>query len=132
MPTTPRKKTPTKNGAAPRRVPRAEAQKAIADMRERDRVADFRGVKFTLPPKLPATFIFDVGEMQAGDGTDFGAVHRLMVGLLGAEQWRNVRDKIAADGDAMDDMLSLMEELFDSVTKPYGVELGESEASVTS
>lgn len=119
------------NGAAPRKVTRAQAQKAIAELKDKPKTGEFRGVRFTLPPKLHASFLFDVGEMQAGDGTDFSAVHRLMVGFLGVEQWRAVRDKIAQDGDGIDEAGELMEELFASITDPYGMAMGESEASAT-
>ena len=122
-----------RNGAGPRKVSRAEAQKAIAEMKDTPPVGDFRGVKLTLPAKLPATFIFDVAEMQADeDGTDLAVMHRLMVGLLGDDQWRAVRRKVADDGDSLDDITPLMEEMFGAVTGAYGVELGESEASATS
>lgn len=121
-----------KNGAAPRKVSRAEASKAIADIKNEQRFGTFRGVQFKLPASLPATFIFDVGEMQAGDGTDFSVVHRLMVGVLGAESWRAVRDRIASDGDSIDDLEGLMEELFAAVMAPFGMTPGESGASTAS
>lgn len=115
-----RKKQPT----------RAQAEKAIAEMRDKPPTGDFRGITLTLPAQLPATFIFDVAEMQADDDeTDFAVVHNMMVGLLGREQWSAVRRKIGADGDSMSDLNPLLEEIFQSVTGAYGVELGESPAS---
>lgn len=121
------------NGSAKGKPTRAQAAKAIAEMKSKPRTGEFRGVKLTLPDQLPATFVFDIAEMQADEtGTDFAVVHRLMVSLLGDEQWRAMRRKIAEDGDSLDDITPLMEEMFGAVTDAYGVELGESEASATS
>ncbi len=123
----------SRNGAAKKLPTRAQAEKAIADMKVKERTGDFRGITLTLPAQLPATFIFDVAEMQAEeDETDFAVVHNMMVGLLGREQWSAVRRKIGADGDSMSDLNPLLEEVFQAVTGAYGVELGESEASSTS
>lgn len=125
------KKAPAKRPA--RKPTRAQAEKAIAELKDKPRTGDFRGVKLTLPAQLPATFIFDVAEMQADeDGTDFAVVHRLMVGMLGDKQWRAMRLKIAQDGDSLDDLTPLMEEMFEAVTAAYGVDVGESKASATS
>lgn len=111
---------------------RAQAQKAIAELNDKPRSAEFRGLKLTLPAQMPATFVFDIAEMQAGDGTDFGVMHRLMVGFLGAEQWRQVRDKIGEDKVGFDQLLDVTEELFEAITGAYGASLGESSASVES
>lgn len=125
----PPKPAARKNGTA-KQPTRAQAEKAIAEMRDKPRSGDFRGIALTLPAQLPATFIFDVAEMQAEDDeTDFAVVHNMMVGLLGREQWGAVRRKIGADGDSMSDLNPLLEEIFQSVTGAYGVELGESPAS---
>lgn len=120
------------NGSGPRKVSRAEAQKAIADLKDKPRNGEFRGVKFELPSTLPASFVFDVGEMMDDGGIDFGLVHRLMTGVLGAETWRQIRDKIAADNTGFDQMDDLLVELFDAITQPYGISLGESSASTDS
>src|SRR4051812_6175469 len=115
------KKGAATNGSSPKKPTRAQAAKAIAEMKDKPRTGDFRGVKLTLPAQLPATFIFDVAEMQADEtGTDFAVVHRLMVSLLGDEQWRAMRRKIAEDGDSLDDITPLMEEMFGAVTDAYG------------
>ena len=124
-PPTQKKNTNGRTGTASR----AQAEKAIAELGDKPRNTTFRGVKLTLPSKMPATFAFDVAEMQAGNGTDLGVLHRLMVGFMGDDQWRAVRDKIASDGSPMDDLGDIITELFDSLTSAYGVSLGESSAS---
>src|SRR4051794_10912922 len=86
-------KTPAAKTTAPRKVSRAEAAKAVADLKAKPRKGSWRGVQFDLPPMLPATFAFDVGEMMADDGLDFGLIHNLMVGVVGADAWRAMRAK---------------------------------------
>lgn len=81
---------------------------------------------------LPASFAFDAIEMEANGGAELGDVRRIVVGVVGVDQWKAIRDKIAADGDSMGEIGSLMEELFEVVFTPYGLDLGESEASATS
>lgn len=125
----PKPRAAKKNGATPRKVSRAEASKAVADLKDKPRKGVFRGVEFELPAMLPASFVFDIGEMMADGGIDFGLIHRLMVGVITPESWRLVRDKIAADGVGFDQLDTLIGELFDAVMNPYGMDLGESSAS---
>lgn len=112
---------------------RAQAQKAIAELSDRPREGDFRGLKLRLPPKLPATFALDMAEVQASEGgSNMAPTYRLIVGLIGESQWHAVRDFVAQSGDTMDDIGKILEELIGACTEPYGVTPGESEASATS
>jgi hypothetical protein len=112
---------------------RAQAQKAIAELSDRPREGNFRGLKLTLPSKLPATFALDMAEVQASEGgANMAPTYRLIVGLIGAEQWHAVRDHIAASGESMDEIGRILEQLIGACTEPYGVTPGEPEASVSS
>lgn len=117
-----------------KKVPtRAQAQKAIAELSDRPREGDFRGLKLKLPPKLPATFALDMAEVQASEGSmSMAPTYRLVVGLIGEAQWHAVRDHVAASGDSMDGIGKIIEQLITACTEPYGVTPGESEASATS
>jgi hypothetical protein len=119
---------------APNGVPtRAQAQKAIAELSSKPRKSDFRGLALTLPPILPATFGLDMAELQASEGhNNLGPMYRLVVGVIGEEQWQAVREHIADRADTMDDIGAIYEELLAACTEPYGVTPGESEASVNS
>lgn len=98
---------------------------ALAELSNEPREGDFRGVKLTLPPVLPATFALDMAEVQAGSDGDMGPVFRLIVGLIGTEQWRLVRDTIAKSGESMEGLGEILKDLVEAITKPYGMEPGE-------
>ncbi len=111
---------------------RAEAAKAIVEIKAERKRGTFRGITLDLPPVLPASFAFDAIEIEASGGMELGDVRRLLVSLIGTDQWRTLRDKIAADGDPIDDVGPIMEELLKALFDPYGVSLGESSASAES
>lgn len=119
--------------AAPKPPTRTQAQKAIAELSDKPREGDFRGLKLTLPPKLPATFALDMAEVQASEGAmSMAPTYRLIAGLIGEAQWHAVRDHVAASGDSMDDIGEIIQQLIMACTEPYGVTPGESQASATS
>lgn len=129
MAAAPTARTKTSNGKGAK----AAAEAALAELEDTPRISHFRGVALTLPPKLSATFALDMAEIQAGQGTnDLGGIYRLMVGLVGVDQWRAMREKILQDGDSMDEVGDLLSEMIQAVTEPYGVEPGESPASANS
>lgn len=102
------------------------AKEIVAELSDVPREGDFRGTKLTLPPKLPATFALDLAEVQAGEGgSDMGPTYRLIVGLIGAEQWRTVRDQIAQTGESMDGLGEILKDLIEAITAPYGMSPGE-------
>lgn len=129
----PSPKRPAAKKPPARKVPRAEAAKAVAEIKdaEKPRTGSFRGVPLTLPPVLPASFAFDCMEIGEAEGSTMTDIRAIIVGLVGVDQWKQVRAKIAADGDAIDAVDAILEELIDSVTAPYGINLGESSASAT-
>lgn len=124
---------PTAKKTPPRKIPRAEAAKAVAEIKNPDkpRVGTFRGIELTLPPVLPASFAFDCMEIDESGRSTLTDVRAIIVGLVGVDQWRQIREKIKADGDPMESVDPILEELIDSVTAPYGLNLGESPASAT-
>jgi hypothetical protein len=98
---------------------------------DKPRTGTFRGIALTLPPVLPASFAFDAMEIGEGDGSTLTDIRGLVVGLVGLDQWRLIREKIKADGDPIEQVDPILEELIDSVTAPYGLDLGKSSASAT-
>lgn len=130
MPAPAKAKPPiTANGKTPKRA----AQKAVAELADEPRKGEFRGITLTLPPQLPAAFAFDLAAVQAAaDTTSLAHAYRLIVGQIGETQWLTIRDKIAADGDPMDNMGPLLEEILNAITEPYGMEPGEPSASASS
>lgn len=115
----------------PAKVSRAAAAKAVADMKDKPKKGDFRGIALTLPAQMPAVFVFDVAEAEEAlrDGQGFGPLRRLMIGFIGEDQWRAVRQKIADEQQTLDDLGEIVDELFASIFAPYGVTAGKSSAS---
>jgi len=103
---------------------------AARDEKAQDVTGNFRGIKLKLPSKLPAVVALDVAEMQActDDSKQLGILWRLLSGILGDDLSR-IRQKIAEDNDAMDDLGALFEELLATITEPYSLTPGESVAS---
>jgi hypothetical protein len=136
MPTPPENSARPKTKKAPPRKPaRAAAEKAVAEMKQtprKPRKGDFRGVEFTVPADVPASLSFDLAEITADGGIDFGELRNLMVTLMGAEAWRAVRRKLREGTQSVDDLGDIVTELFNAVLAPYGVDLGEPSASATS
>lgn len=128
----PAAKKPAPRAAPKKRVSREEARKAVEEIKAPSKHAVFRDIKLVLPPVLPASFAFDSIEIEATGGMHLGDIRRLIVGILGEQQWATVRQKIADDGDPMDNLATIMEELLEAVFAPYGMTLGESSASATS
>ncbi|MES2867618.1 MAG: hypothetical protein V4703_12820 [Actinomycetota bacterium] len=115
------------------KTPAKAAKAALAELADASRISHFRGVALMLPPKLPATFALDMAEVQASQGQqELGPTYTLLVGLLGRGQWRKVRDKIAEDGDSMEQIGDVLQEVFKAIMDPYDVTPGESPASATS
>ncbi len=111
---------------------RAAVQKAINETKNKPKVGVFRGVKLTLPAVLPASFAFDAMEIEVAGGMQLADIRRVVVSLAGEDGWRQVREKVAADGDPMDAIGDLMTELLTAIFEPFGVSLGESPASAVS
>jgi hypothetical protein len=122
-----------KRATRARKVTRAEAEKAVQEIKNPDkpRVGTFRGIELTLPPVLPASFAFDAMEIGEGDASTLTDIRGLIVGLVGLDQWRLIREKIKTDGDPIEQVDPILEELIDGVTAPYGLDLGKSSASAT-
>ena len=119
MTTTKTKTAAPKRAAVARSEPKAPQAKSF----------EWRGLVFKLPAQLPATIAFDMAEIEDGGlGPLFGFLTR----LLGKDQMQQVRDKLDADGDVLDDLDKILTELMDGALDPFGLGLGEASASPTS
>jgi hypothetical protein len=84
-------------------------------------------LELTLPPELPAWFMFDMTTAEAEDDLNSFAVHAVR-NLLTIDQWKKARDW------AVEKQLSMesFTEIVDQVYAAYGLGPGESEASDSS
>lgn len=101
-----------------------KAAAARAERKPRAKSLAFKGLKFTLPPELPDTFIFDVIEIEAA-GESVGPIFRMLRSILGPEQFnvlRNAVENKTIAPEEIDDFVS-------AVFGKYGLDLGESSAS---
>lgn len=113
---------PKKKAAAPKKKGAAAAAKA--EKKPAPTTIEVRGLTLTLPESLPATFAFDVAEMQQ-EATVF-AVIRLLTTFLGAEQIVEIRSKIAR-GEVTDDELGdFLSEILEAIFAEFGLSLGEA------
>lgn len=110
---------------------RKKAAAAAAERDAQDRTIDFRGQTLTLPAVLPGTLYFDLGEL-ADDEADIGTQVRLLTSLLGEDQVRLVRRKVADDEIPLDDMAQVLSDLFEDAFSAYGMGAGEPSASPAS
>ena len=107
---------PAKKGAA-----------AVAEKKPEPKTVEVRGLELTLPDTLPATFAFDVAEMQQ-EATVF-AVIRLLTTFLGSYQVVEIRGKVAR-GEVTDEELGdFLGEILEAIFEEFGLSLGEAEAS---
>lgn len=107
---------------------------AVGELTDQPITCMFReSVEVTLPAKLPATFTLDLAQVQ-GKPNDLGGPYRLIVSILGEEQWLKLREKIA-DDDAKapaaddDEGGGVLGEIISFVIRAYNTEPGESRAS---
>ena len=102
---------------------KAAAAKAEKDEKDEPTTIEVRGLELTLPDALPATFAFDVAEMQQ-EATVF-AVIRLLTTFLGSEQVVEIRGKVAR-GEVTDEELGdFLGEILEAIFEEFGLSLGE-------
>lgn len=114
---------------------KAAASKKGAAAREekkpkpKPKVAKVWDLELELPESLPATFIFDIAEMQ--ENPDVLTVIRTLTSFLGREQVAQIRAKVAR-GEVIDDQLGdFLADVMNACMEPFGMSLGEAEASPT-
>lgn len=120
----------TQNGKAAPRSSRGAAARSEKGQDGPKRI-DWRGLELELPEVLPGTLYFDFADLSENED-DPGAQLRLLKSMVGDDQVRQVRQKIADDGVTFDEIGDVLGDLFESVFAAYGSTVGESEASPTS
>lgn len=115
----------------------AAAKKAAAARVETNggtqaRSFQWRDLEIALPAQLPATIAFDVADLQANEDNALTPMFQLLEGLFGRDQLQKVRGQLAKDGETLDDLPEILVELVGAALEPFGVSLGESEASPAS
>lgn len=101
-----------------------KAAAARAERKPRPKSLTFKGLKFTLQPELPDTFIFDVVEVEAA-GDSIGPIFRMLRSMLGSEQFMRLRNAVEAGTIAPEEIDDFVAAVFEK----YGLDLGESSAS---
>lgn len=99
----------------------ATPAKAAAEVAAKPVTIKFLGLKLTGPPTLPATFSLDAAALAGGDE---GALHRILVSVLGDGQMAAVRGALTGQ-DSDDGGATLLGELIESITGAYGLSEGE-------
>lgn len=108
---------------------RARAKQAAAETQDTGpRTIDFRGLALTLPDTPSAALLLDLGELEDGD-PGLGVIRRILIGLIGEQQLRQVRDKIVADEVPLADGETVLMDLLSAAMNAYGSSLGEASAS---
>jgi hypothetical protein len=112
-----------------RKAAGAKPAAARGEQGSADKTFTWRTLDFTLPPRLPASIAFDMVEIETGS---LGALFRFLKGLLGPDQLEAIRNKLDADDVPLDDLETVLSEIMNAALDPYGLSLGESEASPAS
>lgn len=118
----------TRTTAAAQKAAAARAETATAPA---PKGFTWRGIEFKLQDRLPATIAFDIADIENG-AESLGPLFAFLTSLLGKDQLKQVRAKLEEDGDTFDDLPEILPELIDLALDPFGMSLGESEASPTS
>jgi len=101
-----------------------KAAAARAERKPRPKSLTFKGLKFTLQPELPDTFIFDVIEVEAA-GEGIGPIFRMLRSMLGGEQFMRLRNAVEDGTIAVEEV----DDFVGAVFEKYGLGLGEPSAS---
>lgn len=115
--------------AAPKAKARKPAPKkgaaARSESKAKAKTVDFRGLKLTLPTKIPGTLLWDINALAEGDADSLAGFIDLLSSLLGAEQSRAVRNKVRDDGLDLEETFTALEELMRGVFEASGLSQGE-------
>jgi len=98
---------------------------ARAEKKNTPAVYDFRGLKLTLPKELPLSFAFKYRRiMKDRDGSKFAFLD-LLEGVIGADQFEAVENKLDEDGLTLDADAEVLTDLIDGVMAELGTSSGE-------
>jgi hypothetical protein len=115
---------PAKTKAAPS----GAAEAAQAEATGTPKTYEWRGLTFDLPAKLPGVLAFDFAALEEAEN-EFGPVVRFVQSLLGDENTRLVRAKVAEDEIPFDEIAGELLGLINGVFAVYGMAEGDSDAS---
>jgi hypothetical protein len=103
---------------------KTKAAAAKAETEPTERTIEWEGLTLTLPALLPETIFLDLALVQRGD--DPTSTFEMLVGMIGTEQFRLVRNKMETDDKVG---LSNVADLVAAIFEEYGTSEGESGAS---
>lgn len=112
----------------PAKTPRGKGKAAAAAAEKTDelRTVDFRGLTLTIPAVLPGTLYFDMAALE-DDSDSPATVINTLGSLIGPDQIRAVRGKVAEENIPFSEVDTVLWELFNTVLAPMTP--GESAAS---
>ena len=109
-------------------APAGAADAAQAEAADETKVYEWRGIELELPAKLPGDLAFAYADLEAS-GESMGAIVSVVRSLVGEDNVRLVRNKIAEDGVALDEVNGVLAGLVNGAFALYGMAEGDSDAS---
>lgn len=100
-----------------------KAAAARAETNDEPKTVNFRGIELKLPAKLPGTVLFDVADIDAG--RDLRGTMEFLKSLIGEGQYEQIREKVRADGIALDEVEGELIKLIEGVLDASGLGQGE-------
>ena len=98
---------------------------ARGEKKKTDRTVKFRGLDLSLPPALGSEVAFDYVELIEGEVAILPGSIRIVRSILGEEQWRSIRAKLASDGVEMEQLNEVLTELIKLVFGKYDLTAGK-------
>jgi hypothetical protein len=109
--------------------PEQVVEAARGEVIESGKTVEWEGLTFSIPQEIPAVFVMDQVAMESSN--DFTGMVRLLHTLLGADQFTQARNQVVdiSDRNSMEDQVTHIVDLINTVLNSYGTEEGESGAS---
>lgn len=101
--------------------------KKAAEAVNAERSLEFRGVRIALPSVLPASFAFDLAQIQGeaeAEEAPFGAIFSLITSIISREDFTKVRDALGNE-TSEDGGVAILMELLAEIVGEFGATEGE-------
>lgn len=113
----------TKKATGKSAASKSKGAAAKAEKKGQPKKLAFRGLKLTMPAKLPGTILFDIREIEHDD--DGTGIMALIRSVLGEEQYRAIYDKVREDGLDLDQTVEALSKLLGEIMEAGGLSEGE-------
>jgi hypothetical protein len=102
---------------------RKNAEAAAAETKAEGKVIDFRGLKLTIADEPMGTILFDIADLEGG--REFTGSMEMIKSLLGPDQYKALRNKVAEDGLKLGEMEEALADLVGDILEASGLGQGE-------